>query len=505
MNIAVSPDPALPSAPDDVPITLKKDPNGFGETPFADLLSPSPDSSQDEAPHPGTPKTSPRKQPTDTSDPALTTLLPFLAQQLQPTPPAPALPPPSGGEDFGISTNASQTNLQRDPNISAATQNLEPFVQSPNRWDPSAGAGLSLLLASQAQNQIQQTDDRDASGMDSAEPKTVEQSAQRMPKSISGISGLKNDNDAAAPSEQATLPGTNYSPAEFTPGAIPTATPAKTLESDIPAGSDGEQTLSGRNTNAKSTPNADGTSTAMQLRAMPEQFIERTQKAKPDGPATASATVQNRAATAPAVPARIGMERRLEPEPTPEKKTLIRADAAVERGQPLPSTVHTQGSVTATTEADATAAVRITRQTMDLTEHVRAMGRDHVEVQMRLRDGEEVTVSLRLEKGEWKPVFKTDSEALCRALEQNWNRAVAQPSVQAVRFGTPVFESQQTQTDSGRNGNSNGHQQPDSRDRSFNRREQEAAFAVPAQPARTTLTNPTPIRSAATPAVQIYA
>ena len=74
------------------------------------------------------------------------------------------------------------------------------------------------------------------------------------------------------------------------------------------------------------------------------------------------------------------------------------------------------------------AASEITRQTFDLIERIRVTGRDNAEVRMFLNDGQQVTVSLRLERGEWKPVFKTESEALCRALEQNWNRAVAQPA-----------------------------------------------------------------------------
>ena len=546
MNIAASPDPASLSTPDPVPGLFTGLPNSFTEIPFADLLGTPPESSPEETPGAFIPKAPPRKQATDTIDPALVTLLPFLTQQLPQPPPAPSPLPPSAGENPGVTTEGSATNLQTVFTTPALTQYRGIFLPQPQRPDDSASAGLPPniaaenlpSLAADEQTSILQTDiqkpfatpagnpissiESAAFPDDSVRAEAIDrQPVQQLPQLIAepvqaplipreNTSAVQQGSDAAALSvpEMGTTPvmppGTNP-PAEFSPAAVPSATPIPTPMNGIPADNHSSTTEPERSSDEKAAPRTDGTTAAMQLRVMPELFNERTLKAKTNDPATPSAAVQNRTTAVPGIPVRNGTERRLDPEPVTEKRTLIRADAAVEKMAQPPAPAHAPGQAEAPAAADVTAAVRITRQTMDLAEHVRAMGRDHVEVQMRLRDGEEVTVSLRLEKGEWKPVFKTDSEALCRALEQNWNRAVTQPSAQGIRFGTPVFESQPTQTGGGQNGHANEHQQPDARDRSFNRREQEPAFAIPTQPARTALTTATPNRTAVTPGVQLYA
>ena len=159
--------------------------------------------------------------------------------------------------------------------------------------------------------------------------------------------------------------------------------------------------------------------------------------------------------------------------------------------------------VPVTTEPKA--ASEITRQTFDLIERVRVTGQDNAEVRMLLNDGQRVTVSIRLERGEWKPVFKTESETLCRALEQNWNRAVAQPAPQSVKFGAPVFESHSAH--SGLGSSSQEHPESGGRERSFNRREQEPAFEnvlpfrAAANPARTSQVS----RFSEAAAMQVYA
>jgi hypothetical protein len=140
--------------------------------------------------------------------------------------------------------------------------------------------------------------------------------------------------------------------------------------------------------------------------------------------------------------------------------------------------------------AEFRAAARFVGQTMELAERVSVRGGERVEVQMRLTDGHEVTVSLHLEKGEWHPVFKTDTDALCHALEQSWQQSAAQPTGRPVRFGTPVFESLQSQTGTG----GGMQQQPDARDRSFSRHVPEnvpapgpvrhSKAAAPVRPAR---------------------
>lgn len=581
MNIATSPDPALLSSPDPIRGIFTGLPEGMAEVPFADLLGALPEDSSEEAPSPKNPALPPRKLATDTIDPALIMMLPFLAQQIPRPSPAPVAPPPPAGDGSGIAAEGA-ADLQGGSITPPPKQQQEILAQhifqplpAPALFPPPAGDGSGIVEGSatklktgfitpaaiqqrgifvpqgdsatsgpsptitvenqtpfpaSAAGQFLQTGIRDTFAMHTERPafspppatdaRAIERQFAQPPTGsmnepipTASISTgpafvIQQGADVAAgrtPATNSTQPilPTISPTAEFSGAALPVATPATTPPNENPAETQGNPTQSERNAHLKNAPEADGTTAAMQLRAMPEQFTERTLKAKTNGPATPSSPVPNRTTTVPGIASAHGGERRIEPEPIKEKRALIRPDAIADKGPNVPIPVRAPDERGAPSATDATAAVRITSQTMELAEHVRAMGRDHVEVQMRLRGGEEVTVSLRLEKGEWRPVFKTESEALCQALEQNWNRTVAQPSSLAVRFGTPVFESQQTQTAGGQSGHPHGQQQPDSRDRSFDRREQEPPHR--AQTARATAPAANPTRTGAAPAVQLYA
>jgi len=284
---------------------------------------------------------------------------------------------------------------------------------------------------------------------------------------------------------QAALPGTD-APAEFSSPVV-----KLTSSSTPPAAEATAQNRAGQRQtqpipDAASVPKADGMSAAMPRPAMADHFINHAPKTSLG--AVASAPDEPRASVAPAAR---------------EESTFAPAVEFVSAAFPMVTVVAAPQNGTEHRNvdpgvADFTAAEQVTRQTFDLAEKVHTMGQDRAEVRMRLHDGQEVTVSLRLERGEWKPVFKTETEALCRALEQNWQRVAAQPSVQSVKFGTPVFESQGAHADPGRN----PQQQSGGRERSFNHRDQEPSFGVPTPPARTSAKA---VRSPAVNTVQLYA
>ncbi len=78
--------------------------------------------------------------------------------------------------------------------------------------------------------------------------------------------------------------------------------------------------------------------------------------------------------------------------------------------------------------------------TVDIAGKMRSDGKSHVELQVRLHDGQQVTIQLRMNAGEVQPVFKTDSADLRSALEQHWEQFNAASGDRGVRIAAPVFE-----------------------------------------------------------------
>ncbi len=295
-------------------------------------------------------------------------------------------------------------------------------------------------------------------------------------------------------------------PAEATLGTLPFAVSAEIAPrlaslGEVPnvltpfsgAESSGSQRELNSASEATSGEELNGTTAAMHQVIMKEQSPERQTRTQSSVAAVASAAGKLRAAE------------------VPEKNSEVQTSTSGTSAQTLTAMAfepQTGGGHAANAPAsDVPVAAEINRQTFEIIERVHATGHDRAEVRMHLNDGQEVTVSLRLERGEWKPTFKTESEALCRALEQNWQRAVPQPSSQSVKFGTPVFQSEGSQ--SGLEGNSQQQSESGARERSFNRREQESIFENPV-PSRA---NPRPAPSASASAsrfseaaaVQLYA
>lgn len=431
---------------------------------FADLLGTPHEAPPDGTPIPCAPKAGPslpRKQPMDGTDPMLAVMLQFVLPQVPQTLPAPLPPGTSAG--LQITGGDSAVVPQPGPGTPFSAQSSVP-----------TGVPTGVMTAVSF-----------ALGKSDSVPAVAASAAAISPEVSSG-SAAGTPTPIMQPA-QAGLPAVD-APAEISPLvakiASPSALPPTAAVPENRAGQRQPQQIS----DAADAGKADGTPVAMQRLTMREQFSERQSKTKASAASVPSVPENSRADAVPETGQRSADVRVIASLPAAPATAGITFGPQAGRGEGA-------GAPSAT---DSKAAVQITQQTIDLTEHVRVTGRDHVEVQMRLNDGQEVTVSLRLEHGEWKPVFKTDTVALCRALEQNWHRATAQPSVHAVKFGTPVFESQRTLADTGQN----PQQQSGGRERPSSRREQEPAFGIPTPPA---LTPAKPARSAPTTAVQLYA
>jgi hypothetical protein len=232
-----------------------------------------------------------------------------------------------------------------------------------------------------------------------------------------------------------------------------------------------EETFSPLNPNKIHVADADGTPAAKERRNMPEQPKEQLLKPSAN---TAAGTSAADGASLPPVQEKVSAPRRIEPEPSGAPASVVSSAAATEfRGQAA-TPIQVADPISPATTAEFHAATHFVEHTMETAERVSLRGDNHVEVQMRLPGGKDVTVSLHLANGEWKPVFKTESQSLCQALEQSWQRTAAQPSDRAVRFGTPVFESSQSQAGLAENSG----RQPDARDRHSARQEQAEIFPV---------------------------
>jgi hypothetical protein len=72
---------------------------------------------------------------------------------------------------------------------------------------------------------------------------------------------------------------------------------------------------------------------------------------------------------------------------------------------------------------------------------MRSDGSSTVDMQVRLNDGTEVEIRVQLRDGHVEPTFKTDSEPLRQAIEQNWQQFTSESAQRGMRVTTPAFES----------------------------------------------------------------
>ncbi len=210
-----------------------------------------------------------------------------------------------------------------------------------------------------------------------------------------------------------------------------------------------------------------GTAAAMHPAAMSDPYAPRPSLPKTAG--IADAVLPERAfSVAP-------QAQNQDPQQKPgDKKSNDRTGSAGEIAEPpltapqitAPMTGPMTGPMNGLQKSAAIPATEITtmvHRTLEAAEHVRISGQDRVEVRMRLDSGEELLIELRVsQQGEVKPVFRTESEALRQALEQNWARFSSAGTERGIKLSNPVFESPQTQS-----GMSDLNQNHDGRERAF--------------------------------------
>jgi hypothetical protein len=125
------------------------------------------------------------------------------------------------------------------------------------------------------------------------------------------------------------------------------------------------------------------------------------------------------------------------------------AEKAAPTGQPAAATPQTFAS----TALD---------QVMEAADKMTSASSSHVEVQVNLADGQQVTVRLQMSQGSIQPVFKSTSPEMRQAIEQNWSGFRTGASERGLEISNPVFESPSSQTGFNASGNRNQSQQPDS-------------------------------------------
>ena len=91
--------------------------------------------------------------------------------------------------------------------------------------------------------------------------------------------------------------------------------------------------------------------------------------------------------------------------------------------------------------ARAEQVTRLLNTVTEAIESLRSDGRTNVEMQIKLRDGEQITVKLQMHAGEVRAIFKTDSSELRGAIARGWSSFSSSSAERGVRVTTPVFES----------------------------------------------------------------
>jgi hypothetical protein len=102
-------------------------------------------------------------------------------------------------------------------------------------------------------------------------------------------------------------------------------------------------------------------------------------------------------------------------------------------------------------------------QVMEAADKMTSTSGSHVEVQVNLADGQQLTVRLQMIQGSIQPVFKSASPELRQAIEQNWSGFRTGASERGLEISNPVFESPSSQAGFNASGNRNQSSQPDTK------------------------------------------
>lgn len=107
-------------------------------------------------------------------------------------------------------------------------------------------------------------------------------------------------------------------------------------------------------------------------------------------------------------------------------------------------------------------------------EKMRTQGSQRMELRLPMRDGEEVIVKLRVEQGEVKATFQSDSEGLRKALETGWAQVSQTSAERSAKAASTVVESSSLPNGSGSFQHSSGQQDRRGGERNF-----ETSFTLP--------------------------
>jgi hypothetical protein len=80
-------------------------------------------------------------------------------------------------------------------------------------------------------------------------------------------------------------------------------------------------------------------------------------------------------------------------------------------------------------------------QVMESADKMQSDGKSNVALQVKLDDGQQISIHLQITQGSIRPVFKTESPELRQAIEQNWAGFRSAASERGLNISTPVFES----------------------------------------------------------------
>jgi len=129
-------------------------------------------------------------------------------------------------------------------------------------------------------------------------------------------------------------------------------------------------------------------------------------------------------------------------EPDPQQPTAsVTPTPAFSISSPATFTQKASATAVPTTTPGQEIANTALNKVIESADKMRSDGKTSVELQVKLDDGQQLSVRLQMTQGTIRPVFKTESPELRQAIEQNWAGFKSSASERGLEIATPVFES----------------------------------------------------------------
>jgi hypothetical protein len=202
-----------------------------------------------------------------------------------------------------------------------------------------------------------------------------------------------------------------------------------------------------------------GTAIAKQDHAMSQtaQFLETETDFRTNGPGVVDAAPAPRTqapAVAKTIAAPQGSTSQQPSTPAAQAPAFSISNAAILAEKTSP------GTSTASTSSQNLASTAL-NNVMEAADKMTSDGTSHVEVQVNLGDGQQLSVRLQMTQGTVHTVFKTTSPELRQAIEQNWSGFRTGATERGLQISTAVFESPGSEGSFNTFGNRNQSGQPD--------------------------------------------